>query len=402
MKSEQTQAGNAKPRDALILVDLQKDFLPGGAVAVPGGDEVIPVANRLQPLFDAVIAARDWHPPGHGSFAASHPGLKPGEVVQLGGIPQVLWPVHCVQHTPGAALAPGLEPLPRRLEVFKGQDNQFDSRSGFFDNGYRRQTELDSRLRSHGVRRVFIMGLATDYGVKFTALDARELGYETYLIEDGCRGVDVHGGGVGRAIEAMRKAGVVIVQSHEVPGLLDTPGTSGAFPEPDVVAETSHLRLLRRGHWDFVSRTKGVGAVVIVAVTPARELLLVEQYRPPLARKVFELPAGLIGDMEDSREESFEQAAGRELLEETGYRAENLRAVFTGPSSAGLTDELITFVMAEGLERVNAGGGDAGESITVHRVPLSEIDGWLRHQADAGQLVSSRVLSGIYLLQMKW
>ena len=201
---------------ALVLVDLQNDFLPGGALPVPDGDQVIPVANRVQKVFPLVVATQDWHPANHGSFAASHPGRKPGEVVQLAGLPQILWPVHCVQGTRGAAFAPGLE-TERFAKVFsKGASPEIDSYSGFFDNGHRRATGLGDYLRDRGVDTVYVMGLATDYCVKFTALDARALGLETHLISDGCRGVNLQPGEVDRAIAEMRAAGVREIPSAQL------------------------------------------------------------------------------------------------------------------------------------------------------------------------------------------
>ncbi|MFW6114222.1 MAG: NUDIX hydrolase, partial [bacterium] len=155
-------------------------------------------------------------------------------------------------------------------------------------------------------------------------------------------------------------------------------------------------------HWDYVSRTQGSGIVPIMALTPENELLLVEQFRPPLARSVIELPAGIVGDIETAKDESFEKAAVRELLEETGYQADNMRCVLTAPSSAGLTDEQITFVLAARLRRIDEGGGDVSESITVHRVPFPDLDDWLRGQAHAGHLISARVFTGIHLLEAKW
>ena len=201
---------------ALILVDLQNDFLPGGALPVPDGDQVIPVANRVQKVFPLVVATQDWHPANHRSFAASHPGRKPGEVVQLAGLPQILWPVHCVQGTRGAAFAPGLE-TERFAKVFsKGASLEIDSYSGFFDNGHRRATGLGDYLRDRGVDTVYMMGLATDYCVKFTALDARTLGLETHLISDGCRGVNLQPGEVDRAVAEMRAAGVREIPSAQL------------------------------------------------------------------------------------------------------------------------------------------------------------------------------------------
>ncbi len=179
---------------ALILVDIQNDFLPGGALAVPGGDAVVPVANRVQGAFDLIVATQDWHPENHGSFAVNHPSRKPGELGELGGLSQVFWPVHCVQNTGGAAFAPGLETR-RITRVFpKGTDPAIDSYSGFFDNGHRKATGLGDYLRTRGVTDVYLLGLATDYCVKATALDARQLGFTTQLLVDGCRGVNLQPG----------------------------------------------------------------------------------------------------------------------------------------------------------------------------------------------------------------
>ena len=198
---------------ALILVDIQNDFLPGGALAVPRGDEVVPVANRLQPGFELVVATQDWHPAGHGSFASTRPGRKPGDMDALGGLPQVLWPDHCVQGSRGAEFAPGLE-MNRVETIFrKGTDPAIDSYSGFFDNGHRKSTGLGDYLRGRGVGEVYVLGLATDYCVKYTALDARQLGFRTLLVEDGSRGVELRPGDLARAVEEMRAAGVEVIRS---------------------------------------------------------------------------------------------------------------------------------------------------------------------------------------------
>jgi len=201
---------------ALVIVDVQNDFCPGGALAVPEGDRVIPVINGLQPRFDLVVATQDWHPPDHGSFAANHQGKQPGDVVELGGLEQVLWPVHCVYHTPGAAFHPDLDGA-RFARVFqKGTDPGIDSYSGFFDNGRRRATGLDDYLKERAVADVYVCGLATDYCVRFTALDAVRLGFATHLIEDACRGVNLKPGDVVRAIEQMRSQGVTVVNSERI------------------------------------------------------------------------------------------------------------------------------------------------------------------------------------------
>ena len=202
--------------EALLVVDIQNDFIPGGALAVPGGDEVIPLVNRLQTRFELITATRDWHPPNHGSFAASHPGKRPGDSIVLEGLDQTLWPVHCVQNTPGADFAPGLNRDRWDKVVFKGTDATIDSYSGFYDNGHRKATGLGDYLRDRDVSRVFVAGLATDYCVKFTALDAQALGFATCLVQDCCRGVDLNPGDVQRAMDEMRAVGVRMVDSAEL------------------------------------------------------------------------------------------------------------------------------------------------------------------------------------------
>jgi nicotinamidase/pyrazinamidase len=199
--------------DALLVVDIQNDFLPGGALAVPDGDQVIPIANRLVGFFSLILATQDWHPANHGSFAANHLNRHPGEVINLNGIMQVLWPVHCVQGSSGAAFSAQLR-TERFSKVFrKGIDPGIDSYSGFFDNGKRRSTGLAEYLRDRRVNQLFICGLATDYCVKFSALDAVDSGVRTHVIEDACRGVELNPGDSAAAIAEMRKAGVSIVES---------------------------------------------------------------------------------------------------------------------------------------------------------------------------------------------
>lgn len=205
---------------ALILVDLQNDFLPGGALAVPEGDRVIPVANCLQEAFGRVIATKDWHPEDHGSFASQHPGHEVGEVIELYGLDQILWPDHCVQGTPGAEFAPGLET--RRVEkvFYKGTDRQIDSYSAFYDNAHRRSTGLGEYLKAEGLEEIVLLGLATDYCVLFSVLDALELGFEVHLITDGCRPVDLEPGDGERALDKMRERGATFVTSDDVLGAL--------------------------------------------------------------------------------------------------------------------------------------------------------------------------------------
>jgi len=198
---------------ALILVDIQNDFLPGGPLAVPHGDEIIPIVNGVQPLFPLVVATQDWHPANHGSFAANHPGKRPFEQIDLNGLPQTLWPVHCVQGTAGAELAPSLK-CERIAKIFqKGRDPGIDSYSGFFDNGHRRATGMAKWLKGRGVTEVYVCGLATDYCVKYTALDAVGAGFNTHLIEDASRGVNLKPDDVKNAIAEMKQASVIIEQA---------------------------------------------------------------------------------------------------------------------------------------------------------------------------------------------
>ena len=202
--------------EALILIDIQNDFLPDGALAVPDGDAIISVANRLQAKFPLVVATQDWHPANHSSFAANHPGKKVFEQIDLNGLKQTLWPVHCVQGTPGAELATGLQ-RERIAKTFpKGTDAGIDSYSGLKDNGHRKSTGLGEWLKEQGVTEVFVCGLATDYCVKFTALDAVQTGFKTHFIEDASRGVNLQPNDVANAVAEMTRAGIQVVQSQQV------------------------------------------------------------------------------------------------------------------------------------------------------------------------------------------
>lgn len=198
---------------ALILVDIQNDFCPGGALAVTDGDAVVPLANRLMDTVDLVVAMQDWHPANHGSFASNNPGKQVFTMGDLAGLPQVMWPDHCVQWTGGAQFHPGLD-TKRIARVFpKGTDATIDSYSGFFDNGKRKATGLGDWLKAKGVTEVQICGLATDYCVKATAIDAVQLGFRTVLVEDACRGVGMAPDHIPAALAAMRAAGVHITHS---------------------------------------------------------------------------------------------------------------------------------------------------------------------------------------------
>jgi len=204
-------------KKALVLVDLQNDFIPGGSLAVREGDAVIPVANAVQKKkFDLIVATQDWHPKDHGSFASNHRGKHPGDMIELGGLPQVLWPDHCVQGSRGAQFHPVLDRA-RVTKVFrKGTDKEIDSYSTFFDNAHRKSTGLGEYLEEQKVTDVYLLGLATDYCVKYSALDAVKLGFKTHVVIDGCRGVELKRGDTQSAIEEMRRAGVEIVTSADV------------------------------------------------------------------------------------------------------------------------------------------------------------------------------------------
>ena len=198
---------------ALILVDLQNDFCNFGALAVKGGNEVIPIANELMDKFDLIVATQDWHPADHESFAAVHYFRQPGQVMNLHGLEQVLWPIHCVQGTFGAEFVQELN-TNKITKVFpKGTDKTVDSYSGFFDNGKRGDTGLHAYLQEKNVTEVYVMGLALDYCVKFTATDAIELGYKTHLILDGTRAVNLEPNDGEKAVDFLKSLGVTVIES---------------------------------------------------------------------------------------------------------------------------------------------------------------------------------------------
>ncbi|CAJ0816366.1 bifunctional nicotinamidase/pyrazinamidase [Ralstonia flaminis] len=203
------------PTDCLLVIDVQNDFLPGGALAVPNGDQVIPVVNRLAKAFGRVVLTQDWHPREHVSFAANHAGTQPFGTIDLPYGPQVLWPVHCVQHSTGAALADGLDVPHAQLIVRKGYHPHIDSYSAFFEADRKTPTGLLGYLRELGIARVFCVGLATDFCVAWSALDARAAGLEVAVIEDACRAIDLNGS-LAQAWQHMTDAGVARLQSHEV------------------------------------------------------------------------------------------------------------------------------------------------------------------------------------------
>ena len=207
-------AGDLTPGagDVLLIVDVQNDFCPGGALAVPEGDSVVPVINRIAPGFGHIVLTQDWHPPGHQSFASSHPGRQPFETIEVAYGPQTLWPDHCVQGTPGADFHADLETARAEMIIRKGYRAEIDSYSAFFENDHRTATGLRGYLRDRGLGRAFLCGLATDYCVAYSAVDATKGDLELVVIEDACRGIDLEGS-LAAAREAMVQAGVRLIDS---------------------------------------------------------------------------------------------------------------------------------------------------------------------------------------------
>lgn len=203
------------PKDVLVVVDVQNGFIPGGNLPVADGAAVVPVINALARRFANVVLTQDWHPPGHSSFASSHPGRKPFDVVPMPYGDQVLWPDHCVQGTPDAAFHPDLAIPHAQLVIRKGYQAHVDSYSTFFAADGTTPTGLAGYLRERGIGRVFLAGLATDFCVAWSAVDARRLGFEAVVIEDACRAIDV-GGSLAKASADMDKAGVRRIRSSEI------------------------------------------------------------------------------------------------------------------------------------------------------------------------------------------
>ena len=202
-------------KDALIVVDVQNDFCPGGRLAVQKGDEVVPLVNAFARRFENVVLTQDWHPPGHRSFATAHPGSKPFDSVRLAYGEQVLWPDHCVQGTDGAALHKDLSVPHAQLVLRKGHHRDVDSYSAFLEADRKTRTGLQGYLEERGIKRVFVCGLATDSCVTWTALDARKLGFAALVVEDACRAIDIQGS-LAAAREKMKKAGVKSIQSGDI------------------------------------------------------------------------------------------------------------------------------------------------------------------------------------------
>jgi nicotinamidase/pyrazinamidase len=206
------------PKRAFIVADVQYDFMPDGALPVQGGYDVVPIINDLMDHFELVVGLQDWHPEDHCSFASNHEGKAPGEVVEVEGIDQILWPDHCVQETRGAEFVDELA-SDRFDKVFrKGTDPRYDSYSGLYDNGHKKATGLTAYLREQDVETVFVAGVATDYCVKFTVLDACRDEFETLVVLDGCRGVINAAGDIEKAVAEMVEAGARVVSSGMVAG----------------------------------------------------------------------------------------------------------------------------------------------------------------------------------------
>ena len=195
------------PEDALVVVDIQYDFLPGGSLAVAGGDEIIEPINALARKFENVIQTQDWHPADHVSFASNHPGMQPFEIIQLPYGPQVLWPDHCIIGTRGSQFSVALDLPEVQTVVRKGYRDTIDSYSGFLENDHKTRTGLGGYLRERGIRRIFVCGLATDFCVSWTAEDGMELGFEAIVIEDATRAIDTNGS-LEAAWSRMNAAGV--------------------------------------------------------------------------------------------------------------------------------------------------------------------------------------------------
>ncbi|MGB0749164.1 MAG: bifunctional nicotinamidase/pyrazinamidase [Magnetospiraceae bacterium] len=202
-------------RDALIVVDIQNDFCPGGALAVPEGDQVVPLANWLMGLYDMVILTQDWHPPGHLSFASSHLEKTPFEMIDLAYGPQVLWPDHCLQGTDGAAFHPDLETGHADMVIRKGFRKEIDSYSAFMENDHRTVTGLAGYLRERGAQRLFLCGLAEDFCVHFSAMDGRAAGFEVIVVADACRAID-QDGSLAAAREAWQEHGIATAETHGI------------------------------------------------------------------------------------------------------------------------------------------------------------------------------------------
>ncbi|MEG0117335.1 MAG: bifunctional nicotinamidase/pyrazinamidase [Pseudomonas sp.] len=202
-------------RAALLVIDVQNDFIPGGQLPVPEGDHIVPLINRLARQFKQVVIAQDWHPAGHASFASSHPGHQPYDVIELPYGEQTLWPEHCVQATPGAELHPELDLPHAQLIIRKGCNPDIDSYSAFLEADRRTTTGLSGYLKERGIDTVYMVGLALDFCVMYSALDARAAGFNAFVVLDACRAIDMNGS-LAAAMDRMQGAGVGLIQSTEL------------------------------------------------------------------------------------------------------------------------------------------------------------------------------------------
>ena len=200
---------------ALIIVDLQNDFCPGGALEVPSGDQVVPVINELIPRFDNIIQTQDWHPKGHWSFASSYQGKEPFQTTSLEYGEQVLWPDHCVQGEKGSEFHPDLNTTPTQLVIRKGFREAIDSYSAFYENDFKTKTGLTGYLRDRNIDTLYVTGLATDFCVKWSVLDGLKEGFTVYVVQDAIRGIDINGSEQ-QALDEMKQAGAVFVKSHDI------------------------------------------------------------------------------------------------------------------------------------------------------------------------------------------
>ncbi|HET6527479.1 MAG TPA: bifunctional nicotinamidase/pyrazinamidase [Balneolaceae bacterium] len=200
---------------ALLIVDVQNDFCPGGALGVPGGDQIIPAINKLSQTFDTVILTQDWHPEGHSSFASSHEGKKPYETIKMPYGEQVLWPDHCVQGSKGGAFHPDLEPDRGQLIIRKGFRKGIDSYSAFYENDQKTTTGLAGYLKERGIEELYVCGLATDFCVRWSVLDGLSEGFDVFVVEDAVKGIDIEGS-VDQAWNEMTNAGAKKISSKDL------------------------------------------------------------------------------------------------------------------------------------------------------------------------------------------
>ncbi len=200
---------------ALVVVDVQNDFLPGGALAAPGGDSILPIINRIMPRFDLIVASKDWHPPNHGGFAVVH--RRPaGEIINLDGQQQILWPVHCVEDTFGSEFSSELDVSRIQKIIYKGTQPNVDSYSCFFDNGHRHDTGMTRYLKDNAVTDVYIVGIATDYCVKYSAIDAIGQGFRVTVITDACAPINLQPDDADVALAEMQRAGAKLIRSEDL------------------------------------------------------------------------------------------------------------------------------------------------------------------------------------------